>query len=70
MLVAGSITVAMGGLVLTNYLSQFSPSRLVFVWRLGVVDRTVDCVSVDGGVRQALWAFARSARGAAAHRYW
>ncbi len=31
-LVVGTMTVAMGGLILTAYLSQFSPSRLLFVY--------------------------------------
>ncbi len=31
-LVAGSVTMAMGGFLLTAYLSQFSPSRLLFVY--------------------------------------
>ena len=31
-LLAGSLTIAMGGLILTAYLSQFSPSRLLFVF--------------------------------------
>lgn len=57
MLVAGSITVAMGGLVLTNYLSQFSPSRLVFVyaWVLSIALLIVFRLT-KRGVRQALWA--------------
>lgn len=57
MLIAGSITVAMGALVLTNYLSQFSPSRLVFVfaWVLSILYLMVLRV-FRRGVRQALWA--------------
>ncbi len=31
-LVVGTMTIAMGGLILTAYLSQFSPSRLLFVY--------------------------------------
>jgi lipopolysaccharide/colanic/teichoic acid biosynthesis glycosyltransferase len=34
-LVAGTLTIAMGGLILTAYLSQFSPSRLLFVYAWG-----------------------------------
>ncbi len=34
-LVAGSVTMAMGGLLLTAYLSQFSPSRLALRVRVG-----------------------------------
>ncbi|MGD9710580.1 MAG: sugar transferase [Thermomicrobiales bacterium] len=57
MLVAGSITVAMGGLILTNYLSQFSPSRLVFVyaWALAIIYLMFLRV-VRRTVRNALWA--------------
>ncbi len=35
-LLAGTLTIAMGALILTAYLSQFSPSRLLFVYAWGI----------------------------------
>jgi lipopolysaccharide/colanic/teichoic acid biosynthesis glycosyltransferase len=57
MLIGGSVTVAMGALVLTNYLSQFSPSRLVFVyaWALAIIFLMAFRLA-RRGIRQALWA--------------
>ena len=56
MLIAGAVTVAMGAVILTNYLSQFSPSRLVFVyaWMLSIT-YLVAFRMVRRGLRQALW---------------
>ena len=56
MLIAGSITIAMGGLILTNYLSQFSPSRLVFVyaWLLAIL-YLMTLRLASRGARRALW---------------
>ena len=56
-LVAGSVTIAMGGLVLTAYLSQFSPSRLLFVyaWALSLVMLFFVRVGWRQS-REALWA--------------
>lgn len=65
-LVAGSLTIAMGGLILTAYLSQFSPSRLLFVYawafalallftvRLGRRRLREACWARDIGVRRVL----------------
>lgn len=56
MLIVGAVTVAMGAVVLTNYLSQFSPSRLVFVyaWVLAIVYLLAFRVA-RRGLRQSLW---------------
>lgn len=56
MLIIGAITVGMGAVILTNYLSQFSPSRLVFVyaWVLSIAYLLAVRVA-RRGLRQALW---------------
>jgi lipopolysaccharide/colanic/teichoic acid biosynthesis glycosyltransferase len=56
-LVIGSVTMAMGGLLLTAYLSQFSPSRLFFVYAWGILIGALFLVRVARRwVREALWA--------------
>jgi lipopolysaccharide/colanic/teichoic acid biosynthesis glycosyltransferase len=56
MLITGAVTVGMGAVILTNYLSQFSPSRLVFVyaWILAIAYLIAFRVA-RRGLRQALW---------------
>jgi lipopolysaccharide/colanic/teichoic acid biosynthesis glycosyltransferase len=56
MLIIGAVTVGMGAVILTNYLSQFSPSRLVFVyaWVLSIAYLLAVRVA-RRGLRQALW---------------
>ncbi|CAN5526150.1 sugar transferase [soil metagenome] len=56
MLIVGAVTVAMGAVILTNYLSQFSPSRLVFVyaWILAIAYLLAFRI-LRRGTRQALW---------------
>lgn len=56
-LVAGSLTIAMGGLILTAYLSQFSPSRLLFVyaWALALVGLFLVRLA-RRQLREAMWA--------------
>ena len=56
-LVVGSVTMAMGGLLLTAYLSQFSPSRLFFVYAWAILIGALFLVRVGRRqVREALWA--------------
>ncbi|HET9660882.1 MAG TPA: sugar transferase [Thermomicrobiales bacterium] len=56
-LVAGSVTMAMGGLLLTAYLSQFSPSRLFFVYAWAILLGSLFFVRVARRqMREALWA--------------
>ncbi len=56
-LVIGSVTMAMGGLLLTAYLSQFSPSRLLFVYAWAILIGALFLVRVGRRrVREALWA--------------
>jgi lipopolysaccharide/colanic/teichoic acid biosynthesis glycosyltransferase len=56
-LVAGSLTIAMGGLILTAYLSQFSPSRLLFVYSWGFALGLLFLARVGKRqLREALWA--------------
>jgi lipopolysaccharide/colanic/teichoic acid biosynthesis glycosyltransferase len=56
-LVTGSVTMAMGGLLLTAYLSQFSPSRLFFVYSWAILLGSLLLVRVvRRQVREALWA--------------
>lgn len=56
-LVAGSVTMAMGGLLLTAYLSQFSPSRLFFVYAWAILLGVLFLVRVARRqIREALWA--------------
>lgn len=55
-LVAGSLTIAMGALILTAYLSQFSPSRLLFVYAWAFSLALLFAVRlVKRKVREALW---------------
>lgn len=56
-LVAGTLTIAMGGLILTAYLSQFNPSRLLFVyaWGFGLLLLFLARLT-RRKVREALWA--------------
>lgn len=55
-LVAGSVTIAMGGLVMTAYLSQFSPSRLVFIYAWTLSLSLLFLVRVAWRkTREALW---------------
>lgn len=56
-LIAGSVTMAMGGLLLTAYLSQFSPSRLLFVYAWAIALGLLFLVRIARRqVREALWA--------------
>jgi len=56
-LVAGSVTMAMGGLLLTAYLSQFSPSRLLFVYTWAISLGFLLLVRIARRqIREALWA--------------
>lgn len=56
-LVAGTLTIAMGGLILTAYLSQFSPSRLLFVYAWGIALLLLFLVRLaKRKTREALWA--------------
>ena len=59
-LVAGTLTIAMGGLILTAYLSQFNPSRLLFVYAWAIALGLLFLVRL---------ATAQSARGALGARY-
>lgn len=56
-LVAGTLTIAMGGLILTAYLSQFNPSRLLFVyaWAFALVLLFLVRVAKRKS-REAIWA--------------
>ncbi len=55
--IAGSVTIAMGGLILTAYLSQFSPSRLLFVYAWALAIGLLFLVRVARRqLREALWA--------------
>ncbi|MEZ4532514.1 MAG: sugar transferase [Thermomicrobiales bacterium] len=55
-LVTGTLTIAMGGLILTAYLSQFNPSRLLFVyaWLFALILLFLVRVA-RRKVRDALW---------------
>jgi lipopolysaccharide/colanic/teichoic acid biosynthesis glycosyltransferase len=55
-MITGAVTVAMGAVILTNYLSRFSPSRLVFVyaWVLSI-GYLLLFRAIRRGMRQALW---------------
>ncbi len=56
-LVVGTMTIAMGGLILTAYLSQFSPSRLLFVYAWGNALLLLFLVRLaKRKTREALWA--------------
>lgn len=56
-LVAGTLTIAMGGVILTAYLSQFSPSRLLFVYAWAIALFLLFLARVARRtVREALWA--------------
>lgn len=55
--IAGAVTIAMGGLILTAYLSQFSPSRLLFVYAWALTLGLLFLVRVARRqLREALWA--------------
>ena len=55
-MLVGSLTVAMGGVVLANYLSRFSPSRLVFIyaWFIAIVLLVLTRI-VRRSVLHSLW---------------
>lgn len=56
-LVAGTLTIAMGALILTAYLSQFSPSRLLFVYAWAFAVMALFGVRLaKRTIREALWA--------------
>ncbi len=56
-LVAGTLTIAMGGLILTAYLSQFNPSRLLFVYAWAIALLLLFLVRLaKRKTREALWA--------------